>query len=77
MWLVTHTDGMDVGGWTAPRFGPVCGVFARILAGQGGTGAAAAASSVRLSVRELLLSLASRSSGQPEPASAVASCRCP
>jgi hypothetical protein len=35
---------MDVGGWTAPGFGPVRGVFARILAGQGGTGAAAAAS---------------------------------
>ena len=44
MWLVTHTDGMDVGGCTAPGFGPVRGVFARILAGQGGTGAAAAAS---------------------------------
>ena len=36
---------------------PVREVFAHILAGQGGTGAAAAASSVRLSVRELLLSL--------------------
>jgi hypothetical protein len=55
MWLVTHTDWMDVGGWTVPWFEPVREVFARILAGQGGTGAAAAASSVRLSVRELLL----------------------
>lgn len=44
MWLVTHTDWMDVGGWTVPRFEPARGVFARILAGQGGTGAAAAAS---------------------------------
>ena len=43
MWLVTHTDGMDVGGWVAPRFGPVREVFAQMLAGQGGTGAAVAA----------------------------------
>jgi hypothetical protein len=43
MWLVTHTDWMDVGGWTGLRFEPVREVFAHIVAGQGGTGAAAAA----------------------------------
>ena len=40
---MTDTDGMDVGGSTAPRFEPVREVFAGTLSGQGGTGAAVAA----------------------------------
>ncbi len=40
---MAHTDPMDDGGWTAPRFGPVCEAFAQMLAAQTGTGAAVAA----------------------------------
>src|SRR5262249_13427809 len=38
-----HTGRVDIGGYVKPGFEPVREVFARVLAGQAGTGAAAAA----------------------------------
>jgi CubicO group peptidase (beta-lactamase class C family) len=40
---VAQTEWMDVGGWAQRRFEPVREIFARTVAGQGGTGAAVAA----------------------------------
>ncbi len=40
---VTQTGSMEVGGWAGRRFRPVREVFAQVVAGQGGTGAAVAA----------------------------------
>jgi CubicO group peptidase (beta-lactamase class C family) len=42
-WAVTQTGWMDIGGWVQGRFEPVREVFAQVVAGQGGTGAAVAA----------------------------------
>src|SRR6266566_1563805 len=40
---VTQTGWMEVGGWAGRRFEPVREMFAQVLAGQNGTGAAVAA----------------------------------